>query len=478
MSAGTSSLGRSVTPARLAVVFLVVLTLFLGRNIWLPASSPYRITSSDPIKPTAADDTPLHHNADDTSKTTVSESCRDAPGAANVLVALKTGATELYQKLPIHFVTLFTCVPHFMIFSDLKQTFADYPVHDAIAPVSRHFREHHEDFELYRKMQQYQREGQDVSKLKGDGGWNLDKWKFLPMLHEAYESAPKEVEWFVFIEADTSLSWTNLLQWLKTMDPKKPYYLGAQNVIGDTTFAHGGSGVIFSRGAAKLLEDKRRAMGKVAFDEKWEELTSVSCCGDEVIARAFYLEVNVPLTPAWPLIQGETVSSVDWTENHWCTPAVTWHHVQPVEVDTLWQIQTAWVDDHGWQTPYLFRDVFDRFIARHIAVNRTSWNNLSQDRKLVSASLATGDDEDYYSLAEHEQKAVESEPACAEACRRAHDDACVQWMFSPGRCHLGRDIRFGRSDEREDEHWSSGWLHERVAKFQERFRDCRVRWSG
>ena len=100
--------------------------------------------------------------------------------------------------------------------------------------------------------------------------------------------------------------------------------MGAQNVIGDTTFAHGGSGVVLSRKTADLMMERRNKMGKVTYDEKWEELTSTSCCGDEVIARAFK-EVGVELTPAWPLIQGETVSSIDWTDNHWCTPAVTWY---------------------------------------------------------------------------------------------------------------------------------------------------------
>lgn len=52
--------------------------------------------------------------------------------------------------------------------------------------------------------------------------------------------APPEVDWFVYIEADTSLSWPNLLIWLQTLNPRKPLYLGAQNVIGDTTFGHGG----------------------------------------------------------------------------------------------------------------------------------------------------------------------------------------------------------------------------------------------
>jgi len=113
-------------------------------------------------------------------------------------------------------------------------------MHDALETVNPSYKENHEDFELYRTLQTYQQEGQDPSKLKGGKGWNLDKWKFMPMLHETYRLAPKEIDWFVYMEADTSISWPNLLQWLQKMNPKDTIYTGAQVLIGDTEFAHGG----------------------------------------------------------------------------------------------------------------------------------------------------------------------------------------------------------------------------------------------
>ena len=395
------------------------------------------------------------------------------------MVVLKTGASELYQKLPTHFLTTFKCIPHFMIFSDLAQTFADYPVYDAIEPISREFREHHEDFELYRKLAQYKREGQDTSKLHGTGSWTLDKWKFFPMMHTTFQTAVDGVDWFVFIEADTSLSWTNLLQWLKTMNPREPVYAGAQNVIGSTTFAHGGSGIVVSRKAAELLEEKRREEGKEQYDKRWEELLSEACCGDEVIARALQ-EAGVPLTPTWPLIQGETVATLDWTEKHWCSVAISWHHMTPIEIDQLWQFESVWVDDHGWDVPYLYRDLFAHFIETHVSVNRTKWDNMSKDRKFLSPHLSTSDDENFFRLEDYEKRSVESANECAEACLRKPDWECVQWMFSPGRCYLGKHIRFGKSDEREDrdDHWTSGWVPERLKRFREKFADCKIRWQG
>ena len=466
---------RALTLPRLALAFLIILAVYLFQDSWastlklgLATSDSHHGDDQIPVPDPVSSDIIQTHN----------DNCRNVPGADDVLIMLKTGAMEIYEKLPTHFVTLFKCAPHYMVFSDLAQDYADFPVRDAIAPVSKTFREHHRDFKLYRKLQQYQREGQDTSKLKGDRGWDLDKWKFLPMLFEAFEDAPSHIKWFVTMEADTSLSWTNLLQWLKTMDPDVPYYLGSQNFIGDTAFAHGGSGIAISRQAAIQLQAQRDEEGKEAYNKRWEDITSTSCCGDEIVARAL-LEASVPMTMAWPLIQGETVSTVDFTDNHWCSPPITWHHVSPIEIDALWQFEADWVDDHGWDTPYLYRDVFASFIDRHISVNRYAWNNLSQDKKLVAPSIATSEDLDFTSLSELEQNAVKSVSACEEACTRQPDESCLQWMFTPGRCYLGNVVRFGKTDEKGGTTWISGWLPERVKSYKEELGSCSVvNWRG
>ena len=466
---------RALTLPRLALAFLIILAVYLFQDSWastlklgLATSDSHHGDDQIPVPDPVSSDIIQTHN----------DNCRNVPGADDVLIMLKTGATEIYEKLPTHFVTLFKCAPHYMVFSDLAQDYADFPVHDAIAPVSKTFREHHRDFKLYRKLQQYQHGGQDTSKLKGDRGWDPDKWKFLPMLFEAFEDAPSHIKWFVMMEADTSLSWTNLLQWLKTMDPDVPYYLGSQNFIGDTAFAHGGSGIAISRQAAIQLQAQRDEEGKEAYNKRWEDITSTSCCGDEIVARAL-LEASVPMTMAWPLIQGETVSTVDFTDNHWCSPPITWHHVSPIEIDALWQFEADWVDDHGWDTPYLYRDVFASFIDRHISVNRYAWNNLSQDKKLVAPSIATSEDLDFTSLSELEQNAVKSVSACEEACTRQPDESCLQWMFTPGRCYLGDVVRFGKTDEKGGTTWISGWIPERVKSYKEELGSCSVvNWRG
>jgi hypothetical protein len=279
----------------------------------------------------------------------------------------------------------------------------------------------------------------------------------------------------VVIEADTYLSFSNMLLWLKTMDSNLPIYAGAQNIIGDTLFAHGGSGVVISRKAADLLREARER-DVAAYDAKWERITSVSCCGDEILARAFIQEANVHLTPSWPLIQGETVASLDWTYQHWCAPPITWHHVSPIEIDSLWQFESDWIEAHGWSTPYLFRDVFERFVDRHVTVNRTKWNNLSKDYRYLSQELSPLSAKEYGQLQDWEKQAPTNRDACAAACEGV--SKCIQWMFTSGRCYLGTDVRFGMSDESEEQHWDAGWMQDRVEHFKDRLRDCDIRWGG
>lgn len=102
--------------------------------------------------------------------------CRTLPGAKNVLVILKTGATAIYDRVPIHFETTFKCTPNFLIVSDLDQQVGGVQVHDVIATVRNETRRTQEDFKLYNDIQKYYQSGQDTGLLSSSLGWNLDKW--------------------------------------------------------------------------------------------------------------------------------------------------------------------------------------------------------------------------------------------------------------------------------------------------------------
>lgn len=149
----------------------VVLTVLLG-CLWsaqLTAASP---TGSKDATDTRSKDGEISSDHDD---------CRHFPGADRVMIMLKTGATALYDRFPVHIETTLKCVPNVLVLSDFEQTLGGYHIQDVLTRVSESTRTSHPNFELYRQIHRWAEAGQDFSKLDTDAAWHLDRWKFLPM---------------------------------------------------------------------------------------------------------------------------------------------------------------------------------------------------------------------------------------------------------------------------------------------------------
>jgi len=119
-------------------------------------------------------------------------------------VLLRTGSTELQDKLPVHLSTTLRCYPNYIIFSDLQERFLGETVIDALEDVDAEYKEQHEDFELYRRLQKDGRAALTPSELSGpvsrpqsdstgkaaNVGWKLDKWKLLPIMRKTLQKSP------------------------------------------------------------------------------------------------------------------------------------------------------------------------------------------------------------------------------------------------------------------------------------------------
>lgn len=130
------------------------------------------------------------------------KTCKELPGANDVFVVLKTGATEFDHKFPIHLNTTLQCYPNYMVFSDHHEVYQGQTVHDALEPLGDHMKQHHRfEFELYHRIKEGGRQILSVTELSDrpdtnrhkiplqsylNVGWRLDKWKFLPMFQTAY----------------------------------------------------------------------------------------------------------------------------------------------------------------------------------------------------------------------------------------------------------------------------------------------------
>lgn len=203
---------------------------------------------------------------------------------------MKTGATESYDKLPVQIMTVLKCIPDFLLFSDLEQHIGGYHVRDSLETVLSDAKEGNADFDLYRAQQACAVNQDECSKiLEGadSAGWNLDKYKNIHMAEKAYRLRP-DYDWYVFVDADTYVSWPNMVYALKQLDPAKERYLGVPTVIGDKLFAHGGSGYVVSRGAMKEFAGKHPGIAN-----KWDVEIQNNCCGDFVFAQALHETLGI-----------------------------------------------------------------------------------------------------------------------------------------------------------------------------------------
>ena len=398
--------------------------------------------------------------------------CLGLHGIEDLVIILKTGSTEIYEKLPIHFQTTFSCTEDYIIYSDVQQDFAGVPVRDAIALTSTKARNERSDLEQHKTLDEYFKSGRDAAELKGEKSWHLDKWKFLPMISDAYSTFEHRKKWYFFIEADTYVSMHNLLPWPSKLDSKQAIYAGAQVVIGETEFGHGGSGFLLSSTAAEALNRTYKSD-----QHRWEGVINNDCCGDKVMAEVLLVaDPPIRLLHAFPLIQGETLASLDWSRKHWCMPAVTWHHVDAAGIDRLWNFDRGWKQVYGASKPILFRDYYESFIhPRLLAANGSmpDWDNLSND---WSNSAAMGD-----------TASVENAKSCQHFCEQR--ESCLQWAWRPGSCKAGKIVRLGwalnnrpalgsgdnrieKAEGKALDGAASGWMLDRIDSFRERMSSC------
>jgi hypothetical protein len=393
--------------------------------------------------------------------------CRKLEGGEDVLVVMRTGATEIKDKLPVHLNTTLQCYNNYVIFSDYEEDFEGHHVYDLLAGVEGSVKEHHPDFALWRRLRAMGRGSLDDSELSGaisedsgatgkqeNHGWKLDKWKFMPMAVRTLELYP-DIAWYTFLEPDTYIVWSNLLDWLHTLDPTEPLYFGSEVQIGPDVFAHGGSSFVISnpalRKVAKLYQDN-------AAD--WHALTSAHWAGDCILGKAL-AESGTPLTWSWPMFQGGNPHTMDFKESKrdgrdlWCAPAISYHHLSPSEIASMFAFEQEWLratqrhkENSSVRSGYIswrqtermrihHQDVFRSYVLPSTtAGDRTDWSNLSPELRAGT------------------QNSTLSE--CRAMCESSR--GCVQYSVADMGCYFSQEGKMGQSAEGVQ----SGWLEDRM----------------
>ncbi|KAI9734208.1 MAG: hypothetical protein M1834_002308 [Cirrosporium novae-zelandiae] len=409
--------------------------------------------------------------------------CEAFPDPGDLLIVVKTGATEAYAKLPVQLVTNLQCAKNFLIFSDLEQDIGKYHLYDALDNVSANVKYEHPDFQLYWKQKEYYANGEDISSLKvNNAGWNLDKFKFLHMMEKTWSMQP-HYNWYFFMEADTYIIWSNLLTWLKQFDPIMPLYVGSPTQISDTAFAHGGSGYLLSGATMQRLADDP------GIGQRYDSQMLGTCCGDHMLGIALR-EKGVQLGSAWPMINGEKGRTLPYARDQWCQPLITMHHVNPEEMSQMWKFEqrrknfevrtlpnhttplNSRVANTLAKNPLLIHELFEFAMEPKLSPLLDDWDNLSDDIRYQSPQIMDDSKSKLWNeMSEIERKAHESFDACRVACKA--DINCFQWLYHGNTCKFSKSFKLGYKKYIDDGgSYRSGWDVDKIQRFKVEHLPC------
>ncbi|CAN6630568.1 hypothetical protein TRVA0_012S02806 [Trichomonascus vanleenenianus] len=399
-------------------------------------------------------------------------------GASKIFFLLKTGGSELWNKLPIHFFTTLTKMKHFELYSDSPGSIAGHPIIDAFANMTEEFKKTAQDMEMYRLQKEVihdQRAGFDYSETKLNAGWTMDKYKNIPIMMHAYLTAPEEVEWFFMMDADTYVMADTLQQWLDKNVPfsgkDKAAYFGSVTVLvsNQYLFAHGGSGILVSR---KALDE---TIGPIVHDEvkrkqflaKYERMADATCCGDALFGMMLGEESNKAITvssgyeycPGYKYdqgaanrpFQGNTIWDVDVTPDNWCTPLITFHHASVHDIEVLWEYERVGLGTSERRAHMTFGKLFKDFYLPQLKNGRLKdWDNNVLD----------------------EREGPKTVDECQALCEK--EEYCLSYRFvgEESRCFISDSIKLGKKSHkhlqydigdqrRNNKGVVSGWLLKR-----------------
>ncbi|KAL2809223.1 hypothetical protein BJX63DRAFT_445410 [Aspergillus granulosus] len=321
----------------------------------------------------------------------------------------------------------------------MEEEFEGHHIHDVLSGISEEMKKSAPEFEYYRdlhknrnRVAEFAAENNNTTPFRRKA-WDLDKWKFIPVVERALQEAQPDTKWFMFIEGDTFLVWSNLLKWVAQLDWRKLSFLGLSVTMHDQLFAYGGAGWLLSRPAVQQMKQHMTSQ-----KDNYETFTNDSSYGDLILGYVLE-QAGLGLTEAWPLIQRETPSTMEYTKDLMCYPVVTFHHIDSFEIKSIWDLEQEWIAA-GVPAPLLHFDIFNRLVYPLLAPRIDDWDNFSDgEEKLLTT------DEGF----EH----------CKQHCEE--DAQCVQFRFTPKKCIMSRSVTLGwKADPSMNS--VSGWMMGRI----------------
>ncbi|KAI1082459.1 glycosyltransferase family 31 protein [Whalleya microplaca] len=397
--------------------------------------------------------------------------CPEAALAKDVLLVLRTGATEVLEKLPIHFETTLKCVSDYVIFSDMEEDIGSHHIHDVLDQVNDTLRNTVPEFKLYNQLRTRGRKGLKPKTTFGSGpggaaeksGWKLDKWKFLPMVDRALQHRPN-AKWFVFVEPDTYVAWHNVLEYLNEFDARKSHYIGKHMYVGDVLFAYGGSGFTLSNPAMRRVVEYWRS-----HQDELDQYTEKEWAGDMILGKTVK-DAGIDMSSAFPHLQEDSLTTINWNVSKlerqpWCYAPLTFHHMSQAEFSRVWRFEQQWHRRNRGKATLRFRDVFKSLIGPRLRSERSKWDNMSRGTDYNGEALAKLSGEERSTLTLTEREAHVSFDHCRAVCESK--PTCIQFSHAPGKCSISDELRLGHATDEQCLEYSNaagGCIKSGVAK--------------
>ncbi|KAJ3103776.1 hypothetical protein HDU97_009872 [Phlyctochytrium planicorne] len=369
-------------------------------------------------------------------------------------VALKTGAEVAVQRASIHLVTFLKKIRNLVVIGESPGVhIGDIPMVDVYTGVydlvDKRLAAQKEKDEVEKKERKksgvkkekeaekkedeeiedprLEKRADAVVPAEDSRGWKLDAHKNIPGMAYLYHKYPK-ADWYIMIDDDSYVFFDNLDNYLSGKDPAKPHYIGQSNVFvgcdgvksfGEGPyFAHGGSGIVVSRGAVeKMMGNLENCIAK--YRDCWAGDVRLALCLRDVGIKLTGGEGfdKEPETHSYFygrfLGNHKTISPNDdqWMSPDGCFRPNVYHHLLPHQIQKLHEIETLSMMSHP-EHGTTHADVFQHFTT---------------DRKPIEKDTdRPGND--------MRNASVDNAEACEKMCRE--EKKCLSWSFANGKCYI------------------------------------------
>lgn len=418
----------------------------------------------------------------------IDPTCENFPDVSNLLLIIKTGASETYDRLPVLFQTLTRCLPDFLVFSDMEEHIMGYRVYDILGDTVKGVKDGNGDFDIYRRQKNCLVDQKNCQQFSNAGGeaWNLDKYKNVRQSDVSFQKRPK-YDWYIHIDADTYVHWPNMVTLLKGFDPNKDHFFGSFEPSQYGDFNHGGSGYILSHSAMEKFHTNSSV-------EHFDEAARHICCGDMLMTIAVRENIGLGNTNLFPTINGRKPFTLPFGPRQWCQPIATLHKLNSEEVASIWDFEQRRLANHSGPVstlpPLLIKDLYYEYFQPKLVQKLEDWDNMYDDYLNNVWYYLDKDDKnhdwenfhdqkyiwhmkDKNQLNDLEKKAHKSFDDCRKACESL--DECLQFRWQDDACAMSKNFRLGNPMRKEDEpskRWMSGWDVEKINKWIDAQDEC------